>query len=300
MIKLNVIAAGFLCVSATAAFADVPGPLVTTEWLSDNSADVVLLDVRKVTETFMDVGHIPGATLVNYGQINGTLDVDGVTLKQMRPEASDFSALMQASGVNSDSTIVITFGGDTTDQVTQATRLYWVLKYFGHEDVAILDGGTAQWVANENALSDDFSDEVVGNYVAGAPHDELLATTEQVAEASANGTAGIFDARGLDQFIGLRYKQGFVLEAGHIPGASLATGSIFQANSGPKVFESSAKIIAGLAALGAEGDTISYCNSGQYSSSLWFMMHEIAGIEGARLYDGSMHAWTNTGQMVTN
>lgn len=299
MLKINQILAGLFCITATTALAEVPGPLVSTEWLAANSSDVVLLDVRKATDTFMDVGHIPGAILVNFGQINGTLEVDGVTLKQMAPQAADFSALMQASGVSNDSTVVITSGGDTTDQVTQATRLYWVLKYFGHDDVAILNGGTAQWLADEMAISDDFSDEVAGNYVAGAPHDEILATTAQVAAASADGTAAIFDARGLDQYIGLRYKQGFVLEAGHIPGAMLATGSIFQANSGPKVFEDTSKILAGLAALGAEGSSIAYCNSGQFSSSLWFMMHELAGNNEARLYDGSMHAWTNTGQMVT-
>lgn len=286
------------CVMATTAMAEVPGPLVSTEWLTQNADSVVVLDIRKETMSFMDVGHIPGAILVDYNQLNGTMDVDGVTLKQMVPQADTFSALMQASGVSNDSSIVIASIGSDMNQVTRATRLYWVLKYFGHDDVAILNGGTASWIADGGDLSDDFSDETTGSFVAGPGRDDIIASTDQVAAASQAGDIAIFDARGLDQYIGLRYKQGFVLEAGHIPGAMLASSSIFFSQSGPKMFEDPSKIIAGLAALNTGGEAIAYCNSGQYSSALWFLMHEIAGNDQARLYDGSMHAWTNLGQTV--
>ena len=109
------------------------------------------------------------------------------------------------------------------------------------------------------------------------------------------GSTPLFDARGLDSYIGLRTKKGFVTKSGHIPGAQLATSAIFLAKKGPKKFESSEKISAALSTLHADGEAIAYCNSGQYSSALWFMMHELAGNEKARLYDGSMHAWTQSG-----
>ena len=69
----------------------------------------------------------------------------------------------------------------------------------------------------------------------------------------------------------------------------------FLPKNGPKTFESVEKIKAALGAVKADGNAIAYCNSGQYSSALWFMMYELAGNKKARLYDGSMHAWTQTG-----
>ena len=202
---------------------------------------------------------------------------------------------MNKSGVKNDSSVVIISRGEKPDHVFQATRLYWVFKYYGHDDVALLNGGTAQWAKEKRPMSNDFAEEVAGTYKAGAPHDEIRATTDQVAMASKDGSAMIYDARGLDQFIGLRYKKGFVTKAGRVPNAHLATSSIFLAKKGPKTFESMDKIKAALVAVKGDGPSIAYCNSGQYSSALWFMMHELAGNKKAKLYDGSMHAWTQTG-----
>ena len=293
--KLISTIAGLACLFTTSALAKVPGPLVTAEWLAANMKSVVVLDVRKDTNSYMDKGHIPGARLVDFKKVNGKMEVMGVELKEMAPSAEAFSALMKASGISNDSSIVITSIGDNTNQITRATRLYWVLKYFGHNDVALLDGGTAKWTADKHELSSDFEDDNAGSFQAGAPHEEIRATTSQVMKASASGSDVIFDARGLDQYIGLR-KSGFVTAAGRVPNAVLASTSIFLSKKGPKTFMGKDKIVAALGAVNANGNSIAYCNSGQYSSALWFMMHELAGNKKARLYDGSMHAWSKTGQ----
>ena len=292
-IKIGLLAMAMMV--STSASAKVPGPLVSTDWLSKNTKNVVMLDIRKDTPSYSDKGHIPGANLVAYKKLNGKMTVNGVTLKQMVPSADAFSALMNKSGVKNDSSIVIISRGEKPDHVFQATRLYWVFKYFGHNDVAILNGGTAQWAKEKRPMSKDFADDVAGTYKAGAAHDEIRATTDQVAMASKDGSSMIYDARGLDQYVGLRYKKGFVKTAGRVPNAHLATSSIFLAKKGPKTFESIDKIKATLVALKADGPAMAYCNSGQYSSALWFMMHELAGNKKAKLYDGSMHAWTQTG-----
>lgn len=294
--KFSSLIAGAACLLATGAMAEVPGPLVSVEWLATNMSNVIVLDVRKETNSYMDKGHIPGARLVDYKKVNGTMEVMGKKLKQMVPQAGDFSTLMKTSGVSNNSSIVITSIGENANHVTRATRLYWVLKYYGHNDVAILNGGTAKWVADKHELSSDFEDDDAGTFKASSPHDEIRATTEQVLQASASGSDMIFDARGLDQYIGLRHKKGFVTAAGHVPGAVLASSSIFLSTKGPKTFEDTGKIIAALSAVKGNGKAIAYCNSGQYSSALWFMMHELAGNKKARLYDGSMHAWTQTNQ----
>lgn len=287
-----------LCLSSTSALAAVPGPIVSTDWLSKNMGSVVILDVRKDTDSFSfsDKGHIPGAILVSYAEVNGTIKKNGVELRQMVPTAKAFSALMQSRGVNSDSSIVIASRGEKPDHVFQATRLHWVLKYFGHDDVALLDGGTAKWASEERPMTTDFSDVKPGNFTARAARTEIRATTEQVAEASKTRSSTIHDARGLDQYLGMRYKKGFVSKAGHVPSAKLATGSIFISDKGPITFLSSDKIKAAIAGLKADdGNAIAYCNDGQYASGLWFVMHELAGNKKAKLYDGSMHAWTMTG-----
>ena len=280
----------------------LPGPLVDVNWLKANKDKVVLLDVRKDTGSFVKEGHVAGSVLVPWKSVRENKKVMGKTIHGMLPAKDRFNFLMRKLGVNNNSAIVIVTRGQKAPQVAFGTRLYWQLKYYGHDNVAMLDGGLAAWLAGKNPVSHDAaSAPKPGTFSATAERRELLATTQDVAENVKNGSARFFDARGYDQYLGLFYKKKILTEGGHIPGGKFAGVSTFLAHKGPKKFASSSMIKTALKGIGADGKktNVSFCNTGHMASGLWFIMHELGGDKNAKLYDGSMHAWTTTGHKAT-
>jgi thiosulfate/3-mercaptopyruvate sulfurtransferase len=286
---------------ATAAQAKVPGPLVDTGWLAANKDKVVIIDVRKNVKSFTKEGHIPGARLLPWKDVRTTKMVHGVKIKGMLPPKEQFAALMHKLGVNNDSDIIIVTRGHNTPQVAFGTRLYWQLKYYGHDNAALLNGGLAAWEAAKKPLSHDAAAAAKpGNFTIRAERRDLLATTDDVAKAEKSGSGKFFDARSYDQYLGLFYKKKILTEGGHLPGAKFAPAAAFVAHKGPKTFASAKAIRATLKGLGADGkNDIAFCNTGHMASALWFTMHELGGDTSAKLYDGSMHAWTQTGHKAT-
>ena len=280
----------------------VPGPLVDVNWLKANKDKVLLLDVRKDTASFTKEGHIPGSVLVPWKSVRENKKVMGKTIHGMLPAKDHFNALMRKAGASNNSAIVIVTRGHNAPQVAFGTRLYWQLKYYGHDDVAMLDGGFAAWKAGKNPVSKDaVKAPKPGTFAATAERRELLATTEDVAMDVKNGSAKFYDARGYDQYLGLFYKKKILTEGGHIPGGKFAGVSTFLAHSGPKKFAPISKIKMALKGIGADGSKkdVAFCNTGHMASGLWFIMHELGGDKNAKLYDGSMHAWTTTGHKAT-
>lgn len=295
---------------ATSAYAiNVPGPLVETGWLAKHTKQVVILDVRKDLKSFTakpllakdkksgklvvkSVGaHIPGATLVDYKKIRVNRVVDGVKLESIIPVKADFEAQVKSWGVNKDSAIVIVSKGLDNGDMTMATRLYWQLKYFGHDNMAILNGGMSQWLTEKRAISVAAAKPAAGNWVASAERKELLATNKEVSAALKSGTQ-LVDNRPLSQYLGV-YKKSYVYKEGHLPGAKSYPNELFVTNGTAK-FHSVAKLRDLSKSMGIDtgAETITYCNSGHLASGGWFIMHELMGNKNVRLFDGSMHEWT--------
>jgi thiosulfate/3-mercaptopyruvate sulfurtransferase len=212
------------------AFAvTLPGPLVDTKWLAENLDNVIVLDVRKDVDSFekrpkgagpvnpcgpgakkkgekplVVAGHIPGAVLVPWKEVTGKRKVNGVEIKALLPEKEKLEKLMQKSGVSNDSTIVITSKGQAPVQTALAARLYWTLKYFGHDNVALLNGGTAQWMVDKQRVEFGKSKVDKGTYKATAEHSEMLATMEDVMRLNEGGASDeqLLDVRGKDLYLG--------------------------------------------------------------------------------------------------
>ena len=284
-------------IAAQPANAAVPGPLVDAAWLAANKDKVLILDVRKDTKSFTSEGHIPGSVLVPWKSVRANKKVMGKTIHGMLPSKERFNALMKSLGANNDSSIVIITRGHNAPQVNFGTRLYWQLKYYGHDDVALLNGGFAKWVADKKPVSKDPAKApAAGTFAATTERRQLLATTADVEKIVKDKSATFFDARGYDQYLGLFYKKKILTEGGHIPGGKFAASSAFLAHGhGPKTFATATKIKMALNGIGANGKAVAFCNTGHMASGLWFVMHELGGNKNAKLYDGSMHAWTTTG-----
>jgi len=286
----------FLLLYVTApALARVPGPLVTPEWLADNLKNVVILDVRDEPKTFSAEGHIPGSVFVPWSSVRSTVQEDGVALDDMLPPPDVFANLMRKSGVRSDSSIVIASRGLTANDLFLQTRLYWQLRYYGHDDVAVLDGGVAAWAIGQRPLTRRSTKVAAGNWSARGEVKELLARTPDVEQAAQSRSAVLADARPVRSYLGLDGHSAKVSGPGHVPGAKHFDSSLFVIQGRPARFRAMPELRQLVAGLGLDTGgkpIITYCETGDWASGTWFVLHELLGYKTTSLYDGSMHAWT--------
>ena len=313
----------FVSANAKQAQVQVPGPLVDSSWLKANLEKVIVLDVRKDLKSFTTkgkkkktiagmqgcgakkggknfYGHVPGAVLVNWKKVRTKREIDGHKAKGIIPLKADFEAFMQAHGINNDSAIIITSRGTSSKYVTFATRLYWQLKYFGHDNMAILDGGTAAWEAAGNDVSYDASKPSKGNYMATAERNDILATAADVETAMKAGNQ-LIDGRTEDFYLGTKQKD-YVYAKGHISGAKNFPHPMMLEGKTAASFVTKTKLNSLLKVKGIDpsAPTVTFCDSGHLSSGHWFLLHEVLGNKNVKLYDGSMHDWTqNKAHAVT-
>nr|VFJ62214.1 MAG: thiosulfate/3-mercaptopyruvate sulfurtransferase [Candidatus Kentron sp. DK] len=324
----------WLAGSASVSAATLPGPVVDSDWLAKNLDKVVLLDVRKDVKSFekrarssapvnpcgpgagkkgkapiQGDGHIEGAVLVNFKKILGkTKAANGKKVMVMRPEKEKFEQMMQKSGVNNDSLVVITGKGEKMPDLAYATRLYWTLKYFGFDNAAILPGGTAQWKQDKHPVKYGKAKKTQkGNFTASTERKEILATMDQVlALTKGEGSAQLLDVRGKPFYLGLTYHRKWQTpeSRGHIPTAKSFPVMLFLDDAGASVTLYSGenvKKVAKLAGVDLTGTpTITSCHTGVSAAIAWFVISEILGNKDTRLYDGSMHEWAMAGQAVEN
>lgn len=300
--------------AATAHAATLPGPVVDPAWLAAHMAEVQVFEVRGNVKSFVGspefetdaktgkktlveaAGHIPGSRLLDMKTLRTDRKIGELTVKYMIPEMAAFEKLMQAAGMEAGKPIVLVPVGMDVVDLDDALRAYWQLKVYGEDQMAVLDGGMATWLLEGRAHSSEAAPAKVGDWRAKADRSaEYLADSEAVAAAIAAKSATLIDARDLRQFHGLA-KRDYVSAYGHLQGAKvLPPELITRPAGGGAVKLLSANTYRGvLAASGIDTDkaSISYCNSGHLSSAPWFVMSEVLGVKGSKLYDGSTHQWT--------
>lgn len=302
----------FMLGSAGASLAPaatrVPGPLVDTAWLAGQlgNAEVVVIDVRDDPANFDRplsdrekadpkaplVGHLPGARLLDWKLVRESREIDGVKLDKMAPTPQNFEALMRQLGVANDQAVVIVTNGKDSAAVTMGTRVYWTLKYFGHDNLALLDGGLRKWQAESRPLVFDNPAIAPSQFVVGKPRAELLALVGAVEKASAGKAAQLVDGRTADYYVGQNMTSD-VKGKGHIPGARmLAHKDLVDEKTGTFLPRQQLAALTDDAGIGLDRETISYCNTGHLASGAWFVQSELLGNNKAKLFDGSMHEWT--------
>ncbi len=284
------------CSIQTQTFATsfFPSPLINADWLIENRDEhTVILDARKDLASFIKEGHIEGAILVDNKKVRVDKIVDGKTLSRMRPNAQQFEAFMQQHGINKNSHVVITHKGETPGQVAGATRLYWHFKLYNFNDVALLDGGNAAWVEALEDLTTKITKIHKGNYTVGKDNLTTLATRQHVISAINNKTATLIDSRSLRFHIGLN-KKSYVFDYGHIPSSKLVYYKFLNPLKGIAKFATKQHIKDTLNAMNIDlnSNKIIYCNSGYEASAVWFALHELLGLKNTKIYDGSLHEWT--------
>ena len=260
------------------------GPLVDAGWLLQHGggADVRVIDLRwyldgRSGRAAYAAGHVPGAVFVDLdGPITGHGPGGG---RHPLPAPEAFEAAMRAAGVHRDSRVVVY---DDQGGVT-AARLWWLLRYFGHEGVAVLDGGLQAWpgpISTEPASPDP------GDFTASPPRLAMQVDYDAVRDLP-DGVV-LLDARAPERYRG--EAEPIDPKAGHIPGARSAWG---RANLDDRLrFLPPAELRNRFRALGVgdSTDAVAYCGSGVSACQVLLAM-EVAGIHGARLYPGSWSDW---------
>jgi thiosulfate/3-mercaptopyruvate sulfurtransferase len=200
---------------------------------------------------------------------------------------------LQSRGVNRDSIIVITSKGQSNGDVSAAASFYWQLKFYGHKDLAILNGGVAQWILDGNKISLKPVQVKAGNWIANTEANEILATSKQVNELINHPGTQIIDNRSLGQYLGA-WKKSYVYAKGHIPGAKVFPNELMTHPGIPARFNSKAVLVKLLNTLGIDPEkpSVTYCNSGHLAAGGWFILKEILGNPNVKMFDGSMHQWT--------
>ncbi|MHC5653950.1 sulfurtransferase [Stappia sp. ICDLI1TA098] len=285
---------GALVLSLTLAqVALAATPLVSTDWLAENLKrdDTIVLDIRSPfagssREAYLE-GHIPGALWSEYP---GYWRTDRGDVVGVLPSVEKLEAALSELGVADGKTVVIVPAGGNSSEFSAAARIYWTLKYLGHDEVSILDGGHRRWTEEKRPLETG-AVTPVGDMFVAEPRADYLTGTSDVARRMNTSTV-LIDGRPASQFAG-QAKHSKATRFGRIPGAvSLDQGVFYDDKAGRLKAPSE---IAKLVPQGLDDkdvDIVSYCNTGHWAATNWFVMHELLGYKNVSLYDESMVGWS--------
>lgn len=270
-----------------------PEVLVTTDWVEDHldefqsEDDSLRLVEVDVDTTAYESGHIPGAISWSWeSQL-----CDQVQRDLAPPE--DFEALMKASGVSNDTTLVLY--GDNNNWF--AAWAFWELKYYGHEDVRIMDGGRALWIDEDRPLSNQEPDFPRGSYSVDDVDSSIRIFSDEVEDVLGHDTIELVDVRSEAEFTGeIIAPEGMnetAQRGGHIPGATNISWSNAVREDG--TFRPVEELRSIYEDEGITGDkrTITYCRIGERSSHSWFVLRYLLGHDTVVNYDGSWTEWGN-------
>lgn len=256
-------------------------PLIGTDELATRLGEVTVLDVRyrmggPAGLGEVVAGHVPGASYVD-------LDADlaappGPGGRHPLPDVAVFEAAMRRAGVSEDRPVVVY--DDWSSHA--AARCWWLLRFHGHGDVRVLDGGWSAWLSGEGVVATGMPDPAPAGDFSARPFRMPWVDVETVADAAV-----LVDARAPERYRGEVEPVDPV--AGHIPGAvNVPTARNLEADGRLLDAQRLASLYAEVGAVPG-ADVAVYCGSG-VTAALDVLALEVAGVHAA-LYPGSWSEW---------
>ena len=266
--------------------------IISAEWLLSQDSDrITILDASYFLPTMGRDGraefvqeHIIGAQFFDIDTIKDETD----PLPHMMPSASIFEAAMRDIGVHSDQQIIVY---DNSPFLSSA-RAWWMLRYFGHLAVCVLDGGMEAWKQAGGKTEQGNPPAETGSFTAGPPEKAGLILFDELRKAVENGSAQqIIDARAADRFNGLAPEPRAGLRAGHIPGSlNLPINSLLDKQTGKLKTEQELQKLFDDAGFDMNLPSVTTCGSGVTAAGLTLAL-AILGKTDIRLFDGSWSQW---------
>ena len=238
--------------------------------------------------------YVPGAVAAPYAQWRGPADDPG-----RLPEQAALSALLQRLGIDASTPVVVVYEGDDATEFGAAARVYWTLKTAGIGQVAILNGGMASWRAAGLPTAGEPTVPVPTHYQAHFDS-RWLATRTQVAEATGQSSWRLLDARPATYFRG-EQRHPAARTPGTLVGARNVEHTVwFVAGTAELAAPQAIRATAQRLGVDADAPTVSFCNTGHWAATQWFVLSEVLGGREVRLYPESMVDWSRAGQPMAN
>jgi thiosulfate/3-mercaptopyruvate sulfurtransferase len=267
-----------------------PDSLVTTDWavehLNDPGVRFVEVDVDT---TAYDKGHLPGSVGWNWR--------NDLQAKPARDLASkeQLEQLLSKGGVGPETTVVLY--GDNNNWF--AAYAYWTLKYYGLDNVKLINGGRVKLEAEGRQFTTDVPSPAPASFkFSGGTNEAIRAYRDDVAERI--GKAGLVDVRSPGEYSGEllapeNLPQEGAQRGGHIPTAKNIPWAKAVKEDGTFKDVAELKELYGAQGITGDRETIAYCRIGERSAHTWFVLTEILGYPDVRNYDGS---WTEWGSLI--
>ena len=262
--------------------------LISVDALHDHlsSSDWVMVDCRfslKDTEkgrrAYLE-SHLPGAVYAHLDEDLSGQIIPGKTGRHPLPDVETFATWLGKQGISNTTQVVAydDMGGPI------AARLWWMMRWLGHEKVAVLDGGWHQWGQKGYTVTTDLPTPSPHTFIP-SPDTSLIATLEDV-QKHATSSSVLIDARAYERYAGI--KEPIDPVAGHIPGAYSFPFKENLDNAG--LFKSAAALQERFAAIAREKNIVCYCGSGVTAAHNILAM-TYAGLQHVALYPGSWSEW---------
>lgn len=250
-------------------------------YFEDSAADGLKLESGR---PLFEEAHIAGATYVDI--LNELSDRSKTNYMYAMPSAKRFAKVMSAIGVGPDAAVVLYDRGMNS----WAARVWWMLRYFGFNNAAVLDGGWTAWESRGLPTSTDPSSYPPATFVAHE-HPELIATKETVLKMIDDPDGCLINALDPDEFAG-RPPQRYA-RAGRIPGSVNVPFST-TVNLETQHFSDDEALHQQFESVGAlnKDQVVAYCGGAIAASNTVFALTRL-GVKNVSLYDGSLTEWTN-------
>jgi thiosulfate/3-mercaptopyruvate sulfurtransferase len=264
--------------------------LVDTDWVAEHldDDDVRVIEVDENPALYAEA-HIAGAIGFDW---KADLQ-DQVKRDFLGPK--EFGELMGSRGISNDHTVVLY--GDRNNWFAAYT--YWYFKYYGHDDVKLMNGPREKWISEGRDTTTEVPQYEPAEFEADEPDDDIRALREDVMDA-LDGDTKLVDVRSPQEFSGelvamAGYEQEGAQRSGHIPGAaSIPWAQAVNEDGTFKPADELRELYESKGVLDGD-DVIAYCRIGERSAHTWFVLHELLGKDEVRNYDGS---WTEWGNLV--
>ncbi len=265
--------------------------LVSTEWLADNLGAP---DLRVVDASYylpgegldprreFEAQHIPGAVFFDIDDIKDPAN----DLPHMVPPPHIFSSKVRKLGLGDGLRLVI------YDQrgIWSAPRVWWTFRYFGHDEVAVLDGGLPKWL-NEGRPVEDGEAHPEERHFTPRINSFLLRDREQILANLKSGSEQVLDARGRGRFEGSDPEPRAGLRSGHIPGSrNLPFVETVEQSQQTLLDNAALKELFTTAGIDLRRPVVTTCGSGVTAAVLSLALHRL-GHRDVALYDGSWSEW---------
>jgi thiosulfate/3-mercaptopyruvate sulfurtransferase len=268
-----------------------PEALVTTEWLAAHLSDphVRVLDssfkqpgIAPTAREDYDSGHIPGAVFFDIDDVAEP----GTSLPHMIPSAERFAQKMEERGIGNGDRVVVY---DTVG-LSSAGRAWWMLRLFGHDDVALLDGGLPKWKAEGRPLETGAPAVPARRFTADF-RPGLVRDKEAVRANIDSRAEQVVDARAAGRFEGTAEETWPGRRRGHIPGSlNLPFDWVTEPQSRTLKSAEELRRLFAEAGVALERPMVASCGSGVTACAVAFAAH-LLGHPGAAVYDGSWSEW---------